>query len=308
MNPTAGPAPSLTSRLRSGRPATPAGVSLQGLGLGYRAGGRLILDGVDCHVPSKTVTGLLGPNGAGKSSLLQLLGAVAEPHAGSVQLAGSNLHALRRKERARQLAFVEQSADTDLPLTVLDVVLLGRLPYRSLLAGTSDEDLGVARRSLTAVGLGGFTERRYGTLSGGERQRVQLAKALAQEPKVLLLDEPTNHLDVNAQLATMELVRNLAAGGVAVLAALHDINIAAAYCDRLIVLQEGKVAAAGPTTQVLTPGLIRRVYGVEAVVLEHPLTGTPLVALSPLPDAALRDASARPSSSPSARPAASPAS
>ncbi|NMR28571.1 ABC transporter ATP-binding protein [Crystallibacter degradans] len=287
MNPTTSPTHPLTARRSSGQPATPAtsvpppGVSLQGLGLGFRAGGKLILDGVDCHVPAGTVTGLLGPNGAGKSSLLQLLGAVAVPHAGSVQLAGSNLHALRRKERARQLSLVEQSADTDLPLTVLDVVLLGRLPYRSLLAGTSDEDLGVARRSLTAVGLDCFTERRYSTLSGGERQRVQLAKALAQEPDVLLLDEPTNHLDINAQLATMELVRNLAAGGAAVLAALHDINIAAAYCDQVIVLQEGKVAAAGPTSEVLTPDLIRRVYGVDAVVLEHPLTGRPLVAFSP---------------------------
>jgi iron complex transport system ATP-binding protein len=287
MNPTTSPTQPLTSGRPSGQPAasaspaTPPGVSLQGLGVDYRAGGKLILDGVDCHVPAGTVTGLIGPNGAGKSSLLRLLGAVAVPHTGSVQLNGSSIHALRRKDRARRLAFVEQSADTDLPLTVLDVVLLGRLPYRSLLAGTSDEDLGVARCSLSAVGLDGFTERQYGTLSGGERQRVQLAKALAQEPEVLLLDEPTNHLDVNAQLAAMELVRNLAADGVAVLAALHDINIAAAYCDQVIVLQDGKVAAAGPTTEVVTPGLIRRVYGVEAVVLEHPLTGRPLVAFSP---------------------------
>lgn len=302
MNPTTSPAQPLPASRRSvalntpAPPAAPPGVSLQGLGLGYRAGGKLILEGVDCHVPAGTVTGLLGPNGAGKSSLLQLLAAVAVPHTGSVQLSGSNLHALRRKERARRLAFVEQSADTDLPLTVLDVVLLGRLPYCSLLAGTSDEDLGVVRRSLTAVGLHGFRRRRYATLSGGERQRVQLAKALAQEPEVLLLDEPTNHLDVNAQLATMELVRNLAAGGVAVLAALHDINIAAAYCDQVIVLQEGKVAAAGPTTKVLTPDLIHRVYGVDAVVLEHPLTGRPLVAFSPLPDASPRAASASPAS------------
>ena len=314
MNPITGPAQPLTSSRRSGgqitpaSPAAPPGVSLQGLGLDYRAGGKLILDGVDCDVPAGTVTALLGPNGAGKSSLLQLLGAVAVPHTGSVQLNGSNLYALRRKERARQLAFVEQRADTDLPLTVLDVVLLGRLPYRSPLAGSSDEDLGVARRSLTAVGLDSFTQRRYGTLSGGERQRVQLAKALAQEPEVLLLDEPTNHLDVNAQLASMELVRSLAAGGVAVLAALHDINIAAAYCDQVIVLQEGNVVAAGPTPEVLTPDLIRRVYGVDAVVLEHPLTGRPLVALSPLPEASLRTASAQPSSRASARAAASPAS
>jgi iron complex transport system ATP-binding protein len=260
-------------------------MNLRGVGLGYRAGGTLILDGVDCPVPAGSVTGLLDPNGAGKTSLLQLLAAVAAPHAGTVLLDGASLHALPRKERARRLALVEQSAATDLPLTVLDVVLLGRMPYRSALAGTGGEDLRVARRSLEAVGLEDFAGRRYSTLSGGERQRVQLAKALAQEPEMLLLDEPTNHLDVNAQLSTMELVRDLAAGGVGVLAALHDINLAAAYCDRVIVLHQGRVAAAGPTAEVLVPALIRRVYGVDAVVLDHPLTGRPLVAFGPLPEA-----------------------
>ncbi|WP_336714486.1 ABC transporter ATP-binding protein [Arthrobacter sp. USHLN218] len=261
-------------------------MSLRGTGLEFRAGGTLILDGVDCTVPAGSVTGLLGPNGAGKTSLLQLLAAVAAPQAGTVLLDGADLHRLPRRERARRLAFVEQSAATDLPLTVLDVVLLGRMPYRSLLAGTGSEDLRVAGRSLGSVGMEAFAGRRYSTLSGGERQRVQLAKALAQEPEVLLLDEPTNHLDVSAQLSTMDLVRNLAAEGVGALAALHDINIAAAYCDHLIVLHRGRVAAAGPPGDVLTPALIRRIYGVDAVVLDHPLTGRPLVAFSPLPEAA----------------------
>jgi len=271
-------------------------MNLRGTGLAYQAGGKLILDGVGCPVPAGTVTGLLGPNGSGKTSLLHLLAAVAAPNAGSVLLDGSDLRRLPRKQRARRLALVEQSASTDLPLTVLDAVLLGRMPHRSLLAGTGAEDLGIARRSLAAVGLEGFAGRQYATLSGGERQRVQLAKALAQEPDVLLLDEPTNHLDVNAQLSAMELVRNLAAGGVAVLAALHDINIAAAYCDQVIVLHEGRVAAAGPTSEALVPDLIRRVYGVDAVVLEHPVTGRTLVALSPLPAASSRERSASPAS------------
>lgn len=259
--------------------------SLQGFGLGYGAGGALILDGVDCAVPAGAVTGLLGPNGAGKSSLLQLLAAVAAPDSGAVLLDGASLHSMPRKERARRVAFVEQSAATELPLTALDVVLLGRLPYRSAFGGSSDEDRHIAGQCLTAAGLAGFGPRRYATLSGGERQRVQLAKALAQDPGVLLLDEPTNHLDVNAQLATMDLVAGLAAGGLAVLAALHDLNLAAAYCDHVIVLHHGAVAAAGPTAEVLTPELIRTVYGVDAVVLEHPATGRPLVAVSPLPAA-----------------------
>lgn len=280
-------------------------MSLCGTGLEYRAGGTLILDGVHCTVPAGSVTGLLGPNGAGKTSLLRLLAGVAAPQAGTVLLDGTDLHRLPRRERARRLAFVEQSAATDLPLTVLDAVLLGRMPYRSLLAGTGQQDLHVARRSLGAVGMEAFAGRRYSTLSGGERQRVQLAKALAQEPAVLLLDEPTNHLDVNAQLSTMDLVRKLAAAGVGVLAALHDINIAAACCDRLIVLHRGRVAAAGPTADVLDPALIRRVYGVDAVVLDHPLTGRPLVAFSPLPEESPMAASA--DSAPRGR-SASPAS
>jgi iron complex transport system ATP-binding protein len=259
--------------------------SLQGFGLGYQAGGTLILDGVDCAVPAGAVTGLLGPNGAGKSSLLQLLAAVAVPDSGTVLLDGGGLHSLPRKERARRVAFVEQSAATEQPLSVLEVVLLGRLPYRSVFGGSTDEDRHVAGRCLDAAGMAGFGTRRYATLSGGERQRVQLAKALAQDPGVLLLDEPTNHLDVNAQLAMMELVAGLAEGGMAVLAALHDLNLAAAYCDHVIVLHRGTVAAAGPTAAVLTPELIRKVYGVEAVVLEHPATGRPLVAVSPLPAA-----------------------
>ena len=280
-------------------------MSLCGTGLEYQAGGTLILDRVDCTVPAGSVTGLLGPNGAGKTSLLRLLAGVAAPQAGTVLLDGTDLHRLPRRERARRLAFVEQSAGTDLPLTVLDAVLLGRMPYRSLLAGTGREDLCVARRSLGSVGMEAFAGRRYSTLSGGERQRVQLAKALAQQPEVLLLDEPTNHLDVNAQLSTMDLVRKLAAAGVGVLAALHDINIAAACCDRLIVLHQGRVAAAGSTADVLDPALIRRVYGVDAVVLDHPLTGRPLVAFSPLPEESPMAASA--DSAPRGR-SASPAS
>jgi iron complex transport system ATP-binding protein len=259
--------------------------SLQGFGLGYKAGGALILDDVDCSVPAGAVTGLLGPNGAGKSSLLQLLAAVAAPDSGAVLLDGTGLHSLPRKVRARRVAFVEQTAATELPLSVLDVVLLGRLPHRSVFGGSTDEDRHIAGQCLDAVGLAGFGTRRYATLSGGERQRVQLAKALAQDPGVLLLDEPTNHLDVNAQLAVMDLIADLADDGMTVLAALHDLNLAAAYCDHVIVLHHGTVAAAGPTAAVLTPDLIRNVYGVDAVVLEHPATGRPLVAVSPLPAA-----------------------
>jgi macrolide transport system ATP-binding/permease protein len=258
-----------------------AGVVLAATDVSVR--GRVSVDELIISAGSRLLVS--GPNGAGKSSLLQLLAAVAVPDSGTVLLDGGGLHSLPRKERARRVAFVEQSAATEQPLSVLEVVLLGRLPYRSVFGGSTDEDRHIAGRCLDAAGMAGFGTRRYATLSGGERQRVQLAKALAQDPGVLLLDEPTNHLDVNAQLAMMELVAGLAEGGMAVLAALHDLNLAAAYCDHVIVLHRGTVAAAGPTAAVLTPELIRKVYGVEAVVLEHPATGRPLVAVSPLPAA-----------------------
>lgn len=241
--------------------------------------GRVLVDGVDCTLEPGTFTGLLGPNGAGKSTLLHLLAGVLAPDDGTVRLRGRPLSGTRARERARSIALVEQSLPAETSLSVREAAALGRTPHRSLLAGDNRRDLEVVERSLAAAGVRWLAERSYSTLSGGEQQRVQLARALAQEPAVLLLDEPTNHLDASAQLETLELLEKLAAAGTAVAAALHDINHAAASCSHLIVLSGGKVAAAGPVDSVLTPELIRRVYCVNAVVLEHPLTGRPLIAL-----------------------------
>ncbi|GAA1903180.1 ABC transporter ATP-binding protein [Arthrobacter gandavensis] len=241
--------------------------------------GRVLVDGVDCTLEPGTFTGLLGPNGAGKSTLLHLLAGVLDPDDGTVRLRDRPLSRTRARERARSIALVEQSLPAETSQSVREVTALGRTPHRSLLAGESRHDLDVVERSLAAAGVLSHAERTYSTLSGGEQQRVQLARALAQEPAVLLLDEPTNHLDASAQLETLELLENLAAGGTAVAAALHDINHAAAACSHLIVLSGGTVVAAGPVGSVLTPELIRRVYGVRAELLQHPLTGRPLIAL-----------------------------
>jgi len=175
---------------------------------------------------------------------------------------------------------VEQDAVTELPVTVLDAVLLGRTPHRSLLAGPTEDDHELARAALDRVGAEDLAAREIGTLSGGERQRVHMARALAQQPRVLLLDEPTNHLDVAAQLATMRLVRDLAGDGVTVLAALHDLSLAAATCDHAVVLapgHAGHVVAAGPVAEVLVPEVIDPVYGVRTTVLRHPRTGRPVL-------------------------------
>jgi iron complex transport system ATP-binding protein len=275
---------------------------LEARGVSATAGGTLIIDGIDCTVPAGSFTALVGPNGAGKSTLLRTLAAVERPHAGSVRFAGSDLLTMHRRARARVLAFVEQDAATELALTVREVVALGRVPHESLLGGVGLGGVGlggaglggaasgtstvggsdaVIARALETVGMSDFAERVLTSLSGGERQRVLLAKALAQEPQMLLLDEPTNHLDIGAGLETLELLRSVAASGSTVLAALHDLNLAATWCDRVIVVANGKVVAAGPATQTLTAELIGDVYGVEATVLTNPTTGSPVIAFSP---------------------------
>ncbi|MBD7994267.1 ATP-binding cassette domain-containing protein [Arthrobacter sp. Sa2CUA1] len=243
-------------------------------------GGKTLVDGVSCSLRPGTVTGILGPNGAGKSTLLYLLAGVLPADSGTVLLGEHPLTRISARERARSIALVEQSLPDDVAQPVRGVVALGRTPHRSLFAADGPGDSAAVERALTAAGAQRLAERMYPTLSGGERQRVQLARALAQEPSVLLLDEPTNHLDAAAQLETLDLLQDLAAEGLAVAAALHDINHAASSCSHLIVLSAGRVAAAGPAREILTPELIRRVYGVNATLLVHPATGRPLIALS----------------------------
>ena len=246
----------------------------------FTRGRRLIIDDVDCTVPGGSVGALLGANGAGKSTLLHLIAGVEHADAGAARLGDRDLAALRRRDRARLVALAEQEVQDAPGLRVAEVVALGRTPYLGAFAGPDDRDRLVVRRTLDDLGLVGLADRDYATLSGGERQRVNLARAIAQEPELLLLDEPTNHLDVHAQLTTLGLLRSLARDGLTVLAALHDLSLAAGYADHVVVLAEGRVRAAGTPGDVLTPALIREVWGVEAAVLEHPATGRPLIAYS----------------------------
>lgn len=248
----------------------------------FRRGGRMLVDDVDCTVETGSLTALVGPNGAGKSTLLHLIAAVETQASGAIQLAGTPARTMRRRARARYTALVEQQAETELDLTVMDVVLLGRTPHVSPLAAPGGGDVDIARSALRRAGAEEFASRRFQELSGGERQRVLLAKAIAQQPMLLLMDEPTNHLDIQAQLHTLGLMRSLADDGVAILAALHDLTLAARFADRVIVIDRGRVAASGSPADTLTPELIRTVYGVRADVIPHPVDGTPLIAFSTL--------------------------
>ncbi|SES35893.1 iron complex transport system ATP-binding protein [Streptomyces sp. yr375] len=247
---------------------TDADLSYEGAGLraervSYSVGGTLILDGVDITPRPGTVTGLLGPNGSGKSTLLRLLAGVLAPASGAVTLDGRPLDRVGRRAVAQRVAVVEQQADTQVALSVLDVVRLGRVPHRRAWSPASAEDEAAVRSALARTGLTDKADRRWHTLSGGERQRVQIARALAQQPRELLLDEPTNHLDIQHQLGLLTLITELRLTSVV---ALHDLNLAAMYCDRLVVLRQGGVVACGSPRDVLTETLIADVYGVRAAV------------------------------------------
>ncbi|UYQ65428.1 ABC transporter ATP-binding protein [Streptomyces peucetius] len=236
------------------------------------ADGRLILDGVSLGLRPGAVTGLLGPNGSGKSTLLRLLAGVLAPASGVVTLDGDPLHGLHRRDVARRVAVVEQQADTLVELTVADVVRLGRIPHRRAWAPAAPGEEKAVQAALERTGLADRAGQPWRTLSGGERQRVQIARALAQEPRELLLDEPTNHLDIQHQLDLLELVAELP---VTCLVALHDLNLAAMYCDHVVLLDRGRLVAQGTPWEVLTEGRIADVYGVRAVVGDPDANGRP---------------------------------
>jgi len=248
--------------------------------LRWSVDGTDILTGVGCTAPGGALTGLLGPNGAGKSSLLRVVSGVLAPSTGQVLLDGDDLLAMPRRERARRVALVEQDSTSLVPLTTREAVLVGRTPHGSRWGGVTAQDRTMVESAIIEAGVEEFTDRLLGTLSGGERQRVHLARALAQQPNLLLLDEPTNHLDVHAQLDVLGVVGRLTARGVTVVAALHDLNVAAAACDHVVLMDHGRVVAEGDVGRVLRPEVLEPVYRVRCDVLTHPTTGRPVLTFS----------------------------
>jgi iron complex transport system ATP-binding protein len=244
----------------------------------YRSGAEpvMALRGADLTLAAGERLLVAGPNGSGKSTLLSALAGVL-PARGASHFDGDDLLALPRRERARRVALVEQDATTELPLTGRATAALGRTPHAESFGRDADGDR-IVDEALAAAGAEPFADRLVTSLSGGERQRVLLARALAQRPRLLLLDEPTNHLDVAAQLDVLALLRRLADGGTTILTALHDLSLAAAHADHVVVLHDGGVAAQGAPLDVLTPERIRAVYGVRAAWTTNPLTGAPLLA------------------------------
>ncbi|MFI8370074.1 ABC transporter ATP-binding protein [Streptomyces sp. NPDC085466] len=239
--------------------------------LSWSVKGQRLLDAIDMAACDGQVTGLLGPNGSGKSTLLRLLAGLRRPDSGTVHYDDTGLQDLGRRALARRLAVVEQDVTAHHHVTVRQVVELGRTPFRGRFDALDENDRRIVDAALERTNLTDRQERSWHTLSGGEKQRAQLARALAQEPREILLDEPTNHLDIRHQLELLDLLTTL---DVTCVVALHDLNLAARYCDHLVLLQHGQVVASGTPESVLTPDLIKSVYGVQVLVDREPATGT----------------------------------
>ncbi|MDT0631182.1 ABC transporter ATP-binding protein [Rubrivirga sp. S365] len=233
--------------------------------LSVSLGDRSVLRDVSFAVAEGERVGLVGPNGAGKTTLLRAAAGLL-PYSGTLALRGRGVRAWPARERAREVALVRQQADLAVDFTVAEVVGLGRAPHLGWLAALGGDDQRRVAKALAAVDLAAFADRPVPELSGGEQQRVFLAQALAQDARLLLLDEPTAHLDVRHQLDLLARVRALGAAGRTVVAAVHDLELAARFADRLWVLAGGRLVADGPPADVLRPALLRDVFGVEAEV------------------------------------------
>ncbi|MDP6349882.1 MAG: ABC transporter ATP-binding protein [Chloroflexota bacterium] len=253
-----------------------AAIAVDGLSFGY--GGQLVLHDLDLRLAEGDLTAVIGPNGAGKTTLLNCINGLARPGSGRIELHGRDLEGLDARRRARIVATVPQELRIPFAYRVREIVALGRSPHLGFWGGMSDGDQGTVDEALAQTETTELQSRRFNELSGGERQRVVVALALAQQPSILLLDEPTTHLDLSHQIEILNLVRGVnRERNVTVLACLHDINLAAAFFRRMIVIDAGQLVADGPPGDVLTPDLMAEVFKIRAEVVTDPVSGQPRV-------------------------------
>jgi len=251
-------------------------LTLTGVSAGY--GQRAVLRDVSIRVAAGEVVGLIGPNGSGKTTSIRVASRGLRPSTGAVRIGGFDPYAIPARKAARLVAVVPQDVVPAFAYTVLEVVLMGRSPYLSPWGGGSRADWQIAREAMAMTDIEHLADRTLEHLSGGERQRVVLAQAMAQQAPLLLLDEPTTHLDLRHVLDVLVLVRRMAtANATAVLAVFHDLNLAAAHCDRIYAMSEGRIVVSGEPRRVITPELLVGVFGVKAEVFPSPTTGLPLV-------------------------------
>ncbi|MQA94529.1 MAG: ATP-binding cassette domain-containing protein [Streptosporangiales bacterium] len=241
-------------------------------------GDRVVADGLDLAIPAGKITALVGPNACGKSTVLRALARLLKPAAGAVHLDGADIADMSARDLALRLALLPQAPNAPDGITVRDLVARGRTPHQRWWRQWSREDEAAVDAALRATGSETLADRPIDELSGGQRQRVWIAMALAQDTPVLLLDEPTTYLDLAHQVDVLELVAELnRTDGRTVVMVLHELNMACRYADHLIAMREGAIAAAGPPSDVVTPELVRDVFGLGAAVIACPIAGTPLV-------------------------------
>ncbi len=238
---------------------------------------RPIFHGLRLEARAGELVGIVGPNGAGKSTLIRLISGVLKPSAGRIAVSGTDLSTLSAAQRARLVSVVPQNPQLPLGFRALDLVLMGRNAHMRLLQWEGRRDLDVARRAMEMTHTWELADRPLGNLSGGERQRALVAMALAQEAPVMLLDEPTSSLDLSHQTGIMDLVKDVQRNRGATLVAMHDLTLAAQYCDRIVMIADGRNFVQGHPTDVLTRETILAVYGADVIVMPHPHTGTPIV-------------------------------
>ncbi|MCJ8013183.1 ABC transporter ATP-binding protein [Paenibacillus sp. KQZ6P-2] len=252
------------------------------LGVGKQFGGITALNPLDWTIGKGEWWGIIGPNGSGKSTLMRLLSGVERVSSGVVNINGKNVTDYSRKQLSRMMAVLQQEGIAPIHYPVREVIEMGRYPYMDWLGRDSSENVdSLIEGIMDKLKLHELAERPLDELSGGQRQRVALGQVMAQEPSILLLDEPTSFLDIHYQQQFMELVANWRKEtGITVIAVLHDLNLAAQYCDKLLVLRDGKAVGMGTPQEMLTAENIRVVYEVEPVVVAHPASGVPQVLLS----------------------------
>ena len=252
---------------------------MQNVSLGY--GHKVVLQDISLNVMPGEMVGLIGPNGSGKSTIIKALSRVISPHSGKILLNGQDIVGISRKDLACLLGVVPQIPILPSVFTAFEIVLMGRNPHLGLFQYEGPGELAIAWRAMERTATHNFAERRVSELSGGEIQCLLIARVLTQETKAILLDEPTANLDISRQVEILDLIKSLCLeNGLAALAALHDLNLAAQYCNRLVLLNKGRVHAVGTPGQVITARNIKEVYGAENCVYTHPLNGLPAVLLS----------------------------
>lgn len=261
-------------------------ISAENLEVSY--GDHTVLRDLSLAVEEGRFIGILGPNGCGKTTFLRALSQILVPDSGAVMIEGLDVAAYDTRELARILGCVRQDTDVAFPFTVREIVLMGRHPHVGRLAPLTDADLVIADEAMRTTNTLHLADRLVTEVSGGERQRVLIARTIAQQPKILLLDEPTSHLDINHQLEILSLIQSLTPG-ITVVGVFHDFNLASYFCDRLILMSEGRIIAAGTPAEVLTAERIGESFSVRMLVHMHPLTGKPYLVPEYMPAAAAKN-------------------